>query len=188
MSDPVARLNAALEGCYAIERELGEGGVAQGVGATYELRETQALEVRKESVMIILSGLFGSSCRRRALPARHGHRKRFALAGVFVVFGVTGTPAAAQDLAEAAAAGDLSMVHALLADGADVNSDTHPSSGRTALMTASQEVAIFSEQRGIEQILLAAGDARTTRDVASHEVDVSIEMNRLLLDAGAEVD
>ncbi len=24
MSDPVARLNAALEGCYAIERELGE--------------------------------------------------------------------------------------------------------------------------------------------------------------------
>ena len=28
MSDPVARLNAALEGRYAIERELGEGGVA----------------------------------------------------------------------------------------------------------------------------------------------------------------
>ncbi len=28
MSDPVARLNAALEGCYAIERELGEGGMA----------------------------------------------------------------------------------------------------------------------------------------------------------------
>ena len=26
MSDAVARLNAALEGCYAIERELGEGG------------------------------------------------------------------------------------------------------------------------------------------------------------------
>ena len=26
MSDPVARLNAALEGRYAIERELGEGG------------------------------------------------------------------------------------------------------------------------------------------------------------------
>ena len=25
MSDPVARLNAALEGRYAIERELGEG-------------------------------------------------------------------------------------------------------------------------------------------------------------------
>ncbi len=29
MSDPVARLNAALEGRYAIERELGEGGRLQ---------------------------------------------------------------------------------------------------------------------------------------------------------------
>ncbi len=28
MSDPVARLNTALEGRYAIERELGEGGMA----------------------------------------------------------------------------------------------------------------------------------------------------------------
>ncbi len=28
MSDPVNRLNAALEGRYAIERELGEGGMA----------------------------------------------------------------------------------------------------------------------------------------------------------------
>ena len=28
MSDPVGRLNAALEGRYAIERELGEGGMA----------------------------------------------------------------------------------------------------------------------------------------------------------------
>ncbi len=27
MSDAVARLNAALEGRYAIERELGEGGM-----------------------------------------------------------------------------------------------------------------------------------------------------------------
>ena len=27
-SDPIARLNAALEGRYAIERELGEGGMA----------------------------------------------------------------------------------------------------------------------------------------------------------------
>ena len=30
MSDAVARLNAALEGRYAIERELGEGGVSVG--------------------------------------------------------------------------------------------------------------------------------------------------------------
>ena len=28
MSDSVVRLNTALEGCYAIERELGEGGMA----------------------------------------------------------------------------------------------------------------------------------------------------------------
>ncbi len=31
MSDPVARLNAALEGRYAIERELGEGGIQNPV-------------------------------------------------------------------------------------------------------------------------------------------------------------
>ena len=28
MTDPISRLNAALEGRYAIERELGEGGMA----------------------------------------------------------------------------------------------------------------------------------------------------------------
>ena len=28
MSDPITRLNAALGGRYAIERELGEGGMA----------------------------------------------------------------------------------------------------------------------------------------------------------------
>ncbi len=28
MSDPISRLNAALEGRYAIEGELGEGGMA----------------------------------------------------------------------------------------------------------------------------------------------------------------
>ncbi|MCH7564972.1 MAG: hypothetical protein IH968_14240 [Gemmatimonadetes bacterium] len=28
MSDPVTRLNAALEGRYTIEREIGEGGMA----------------------------------------------------------------------------------------------------------------------------------------------------------------
>ncbi len=30
MSDATERLNAALEGRYAIERELGEGGMATG--------------------------------------------------------------------------------------------------------------------------------------------------------------
>ena len=28
MTDPITRLNAALEGRYRIERELGEGGMA----------------------------------------------------------------------------------------------------------------------------------------------------------------
>ncbi len=37
MSDQVARLNAALEGRYAIERELGEGGMAT-VYLTEDLR------------------------------------------------------------------------------------------------------------------------------------------------------
>ena len=32
MSDPVARLNAALEGRYAIEHELGEGGMREWKG------------------------------------------------------------------------------------------------------------------------------------------------------------
>ena len=27
-SDPITRLNAALDGCYCIERETGEGGMA----------------------------------------------------------------------------------------------------------------------------------------------------------------
>ena len=35
MSDPVARLNAALEGRYAIECEPGEGGMARRVRAIY---------------------------------------------------------------------------------------------------------------------------------------------------------
>ena len=36
MSDPVVRLNAALEGRYAIERELGEGGMARKARAIYD--------------------------------------------------------------------------------------------------------------------------------------------------------
>ncbi len=33
--DPITRLNAALEGRYRIERELGEGGMARAVRAIY---------------------------------------------------------------------------------------------------------------------------------------------------------
>ncbi len=28
MPDPITRPNAALQGCYSVERELGEGGMA----------------------------------------------------------------------------------------------------------------------------------------------------------------
>ena len=43
MFGPVARLNAALEGRYAIERELGEGGMAtvyRRLTATSHLEDT----------------------------------------------------------------------------------------------------------------------------------------------------
>ena len=36
MSDAVARLNAALEGRYAIEREIGEGEMARKARAIYD--------------------------------------------------------------------------------------------------------------------------------------------------------
>ncbi len=36
MSDAITRLNAALEGRYMIERELGEGGMALRVRAIYD--------------------------------------------------------------------------------------------------------------------------------------------------------
>ena len=38
MSDATDRLNAALEGRYAIERELGEGGMARKVRGIYDPR------------------------------------------------------------------------------------------------------------------------------------------------------
>jgi hypothetical protein len=34
MADPVSRLNAALEGRYPIERDLGEGVITMGVGVS----------------------------------------------------------------------------------------------------------------------------------------------------------
>ena len=43
MSDPVVRLNAALEGRYAIERELGEGGMA-----TVDLADDKRLAPRQQ--------------------------------------------------------------------------------------------------------------------------------------------
>ena len=37
MSDPITRLNTALEGRYAIELELGEGGMVRRLRAIYDL-------------------------------------------------------------------------------------------------------------------------------------------------------
>ena len=55
MSDPIARLNAALEGRYAIERELGEGGMAT-VYLAEDLKHSRrvALKVLKPELAAIV--------------------------------------------------------------------------------------------------------------------------------------
>ena len=57
MSDPVARLNAALEGRYAIERELGEGGMATVYLADDLKHERKvALKVLKPELAAVVGG------------------------------------------------------------------------------------------------------------------------------------
>ncbi len=43
MSDPITRLNAALEGRYRIESELGEGGMATECCGLFGRHRTQGL-------------------------------------------------------------------------------------------------------------------------------------------------
>ncbi len=47
MSDPITRLNAALEGRYEIQRELGEGGMATVVQETLDALERMRVAARE---------------------------------------------------------------------------------------------------------------------------------------------
>ena len=66
MPDPVARLNAALEGRYAIERELGEGGMAT-VYLAEDIKHNRkvALKVLKPE----LAAVVGAWPRSRSRPS-----------------------------------------------------------------------------------------------------------------------
>ena len=70
MSDPVSRLNTALEGRYAIERELGEGGMAT-VYLAKDLKHNRnvALKVLKRflSVQGVILNFFKFKRHRTAL-------------------------------------------------------------------------------------------------------------------------
>ncbi len=75
MSDAVARLNAALEGRYAIERELGEGRMAN-VYLAEDLKHHRKVAVkvlRPELAAVLLVGPVASSMPnpRRRLVVRH---------------------------------------------------------------------------------------------------------------------
>ncbi len=57
MSDPITRLNAALEGRYTIERELGEGGMATVYLADDLKHERKvALKVLKPELAAVVGG------------------------------------------------------------------------------------------------------------------------------------
>ena len=72
VSDPVTRLNAALEGRYTIERELGEGGMAT-VYLADDLKHNRkvALKVLKPDLAAVVVGV-------RVAP-RHSSRRDSAV-------------------------------------------------------------------------------------------------------------
>ncbi len=62
MSDPVIRLNVPLEGRYAIERELGEGGMATVYLADDLKHERKvALKVLKPELAAVVDRTIGSA-------------------------------------------------------------------------------------------------------------------------------
>ena len=69
MSDPVSRLNAAPEGRYAIERELGEGGMAT-VYLANDLRHERK---------VALKDRFGCRCSGRGPTDGDGSQPRHAV-------------------------------------------------------------------------------------------------------------
>ena len=80
MTDPVARLNAALEGRYAIERELGEGGMATGQFTVHHLAQS----IPKRGAESI------------GEPAMQNFKRKILFALTLLVFAVGATPVAAQ--------------------------------------------------------------------------------------------
>ena len=88
MTDPVARLNAALEGRYAIERELGEGGMAT-VYLAGDLKHGRkvALKVLKPELAAVVgadrSRPYGGHYRTDMLPDFRRRTRQIVLSRVF---------------------------------------------------------------------------------------------------------
>ena len=68
MSDAVTRLNAALEGRYAIERELGEGGMAT-VYLADDLKHERKVALKVLKPVLAADGEAGIAYTRRTVEA-----------------------------------------------------------------------------------------------------------------------